>query len=78
MQNNKNNLGFWFKFIASFFVATFMSIMVAFLNIAISMVVCDFYRSITGYTGDMYWVLGYSFVVWIISWIVSFGYLMSE
>jgi len=76
MGDPKDNLGFWFRLLASILIATVISLAVGVINLMIVTIIFDVLRS--SFTSDFYWVLGYSFVVWVISWIVSFGYLMGE
>lgn len=79
MSNSQNDyLGFWFKLIASLVVATVMSVVIGVVNLMICAILLDIYRHQFNFMGEAYWILTYSGVVFVISWIISFGYLMSE
>lgn len=65
------------KFILSFLAAIAASMIIGFLSVSILTLIVDIFKINFNTNKDNYWVFSYSFVAMIISWIITFGLMMS-
>jgi hypothetical protein len=66
---------FFGKAFVALALAGLVGLIVALLVLSVLLVIVNLFQ--LNYRGNSYWVLNVSLVFWLVSWVLSFGYLIS-